>query len=181
MKKALLLAFLLFGLLGYTQKKVSVYNFSSFAMKIYNVRTKPTTGTYPYYVGYSVGLYPNESAILENNGSTTKFPFYSPVITPTVYWATSFDWTKYPAIGAPSTTSGSVLWNTTAGNTQVLKSITYSVGAIGGSSGVPLTIPNVAPYTYSYIATTWRVDYERVYLNLPSLTNYEDVIIFSDL
>jgi hypothetical protein len=179
MKKVFLLAFLLFGLLGYTQKKVSVYNFSSFAMKLYNVRTKPTTGTYPYYVGYSVGLYPNESAILENNGSTTKFPFYSPIITPTVYWSTSFDWTKYPAIGAPSTTSGSILWNTTAGNTQVLRSLTFGVGSISAGSNFTLTIPATSTtMNFHYQTTTWQVDYERVYT---TSTNYEDVIVFTDL
>ncbi len=182
MKKILLLTFFLFGLLGYSQKKVSIYNFSSFPLKIYNVRTKPTTLTFPYYTGYSVGLYPLESAILENLGSTTKFPFYSPVITPTVYNSTSFNWTKYPAAGAPTISTGLTLWNTTAGNTQVLGSISYNVGTIdGGGIGGSFTIP-IPPtgpvMSYHFQTTTWQVDYERVYT---TSTNYEDVIVFTDL
>jgi hypothetical protein len=179
MKKLFFFAFLLIAILGFSQKKVSIYNYSSFSMKIYNVKTKPSTGvTYPYYLGYSVGLYPNEAALLVNTASTTKFPFYSPVITPTVYGPGSFDWKKYTsALPSPAAT-GLSIWNSAAATTQVFAGIYYSVGTITGGPSGYLAFPNAAPYTGTYIGTSFRIDYDRIYT---TPTNYEDIIIFSDL
>jgi hypothetical protein len=181
MKKLFLFSFLLLVVLSYSQKKVSIYNYSSFAMKIYNVKTKPTAGTYPFYLGYNVGLFPNEAALLVNTASTTKFPFYSPVITPTVYGPGSFDWKRCTALNVfdPYVT-GQSIWNTFVGNTQVLAGIYYSVGTItgAGQSAGYFAIPNSAPYSSVFLSATWRIDYERIYT---TPTNYEDIIIFSDL
>lgn len=181
MKKLLLFTFLLLVVLSYSQKRVSIYNYSSFAMKIYNVRTKPTTNTYPYYLGYSVGLFPNEAALLVNTASTTKFPFYSPIITPTVYGPGSFDWKKCSALNTfgPYAT-GQSIWNTILAIPQVLAGIYYSVGSITGAGQNQgyFALPNVAPYSSVFLSTTWRIDYERIYT---TATNYEDIIIFSDL
>ena len=181
MKKLFLFTFLILVVLGYSQKRVSIYNYSSFAMKIYNVRTKPTANTYPYYLGYNVGLFPNEAALLVNTASTTKFPFYSPVITPTVYWPGSFDWKRCTSLNTfgPYAT-GQSIWNTFVGNNQVLAGIYYSVGSITGAGQNQgyFAIPNTAPYSSVLLSTTWRIDYERIYT---TPTDYEDIIIFSDL
>jgi hypothetical protein len=180
MKKLFLFAFLLTVILGFSQKRVSIYNFSTYQMKIYNLRTKPSTSaTYPYYLGFERGLFPNEEALLVNTNSTTKFPFYSPTTTPASIGANGYIWKRYTSATNSSLINGLTLWNSAAPATQVLAGIFYSVGSITGDSNLSLyfAIPNNGVAT-TYFATSYRIDYERFYI---TPTNYEDIIIFSNL
>jgi hypothetical protein len=176
MKKVFLFSLILVCMFGYSQKKLSIYNYTSFAMKIYSIRTKPTTGTYPYCSGYSVGLYPGESCILENSSNIAKFPFYSPVTTPTVI--SSLNWNRYTT-ATPVNYTGLNLWNTLTANSQSFNYITYSVGSITGagqnSGNFGVSTPGG---TYTNVAGGWQVSYYRDYPNPANLNNYEDIIVF---
>lgn len=174
MKKVFLFLFMLVFMFGYSQKKISIYNYTSYAIKIYSITTKPTTGTYPYCSGYSVGLYPGESCILENSSNTVKFPFYSPVTTPTVI--NYLTWNKFTAPTSFVNFTGFNLWNTLTANSQLFNYITYSVGTNTGEGQTPgnIGINSIDPI----IGIGWQATYYRDYPNPTNLNNYEDIIVF---
>lgn len=180
MKKLFLFTLLFLVLLGYSQKKVTVYNFSSYAMKIYNIKTKPTNSTtgYPFYQGFQTYLYPNQSVTLANAGSTTKFPFYSTLTPPNGVNSYTYSWNKFIALNNYSNYTGLSLWNSLVGNTQVFDFLHFSVGSITGVGQTPFFIGITTPGGHVEKTGVWEANYYRDTL---TATNYEDIIVFSDL
>ncbi len=177
MKKYALIFALLTFVFGYSQKRVIVYNYTSATMKIYGVVTKPIASgaTFPYCYGYRVGLGTGESLILENNSNVNKFPFYSPVTTPTII--NDLSWTRVTATGSTSNISGLTLWNT-LGTTQEFNYIEFGhPGITGPGAGGQIGISTPGGH-YENILAGFQADYYRFNL---SATEYEDWIVFADL
>lgn len=78
--KNLLFILILFGLQGYGQKTLEIYNFSTQSVRIYDIVTS-ASGSYPEFHSYPSGLIivpPSGSYTLVNTSSVNLFPLYSP-------------------------------------------------------------------------------------------------------
>lgn len=49
MKKLLIILFLSFSILTFSQKRVEIYNYSTKTISISTIISKPTTGIYPWF------------------------------------------------------------------------------------------------------------------------------------
>ncbi|WP_395061930.1 hypothetical protein [Flavobacterium sp.] len=182
MKKLILTLALVTFVTCFSQKKITITNLTSAAMKIYGIRTKPTTGTYPYCYGYSFGLYSGQSYSLVNNLSTSKFPFYSsPTSLPPII--SNLNWKRTnSATSSLNNQTGLSLWNSTIATTQNFSFIDFSIGIINGLPGSfgTFAIPTVNSTTIQNTAAGWEMLYDYY---PPTAVNpiAEYVITFVDL
>lgn len=179
MKKVFFYSFMFVCVFGYSQKKLTIYNLTTYQIKIYNIVTKPTVGTYPWcqngsYALGGIGLFPGDSYIVENTTNISRFPFYSPA---TVNPITS--WKVKNSAAPPTNTLSQTLWNNnTVSSNQIFNYVFYSVGGSPGSNyngymGRPGPLVGVNPYTNAIQG--WTVEYAHVDY---SPTNSEDTIVF---
>ena len=171
MKKLILLAFVLFTMNGFSQKKLSIYNYSSYQQKVYQIYTKPTSGTFPYFYinGSALGFQPGDSCLLENLASTTKFPFKS-TVAPTYIYPIQ-NWWRQTSATAKGNFTSLAAWNLAQSASQSFNYV--DIGGIVGKLGVAPYNTNIPRQT-----PTWEVYYDRIPI---SATNYEDVVAFFDL
>lgn len=176
MKKLIYFSFLLVFLSGYSQKKLTIYNLTTYQIKIYGIVTKPTVGTYPWcqngtYAIGGLGLFPGDSYVLENTANSSKFPFYSPA---TVNPITSWKVKSSPA--QPTNTLSLPLWNNSLSNNQIFSYVQYSVGTGGGINGYMGRPGSLVPNaSYTNPTYGWTVEYAHFDY---SPTNSEDTIVF---
>ena len=137
MKKLIFTLVLFLGLQTFAQKTVYIFNFSSYDMEVAEIITKPTTGTYPFYVsvyeatstsGPSLLPVPSGTTYIMENPVNTRFPFYSVNSVPAIK-----KWRRY----TNATTSGivtSLNLNNVLANTQNFKSIKFQLIGAGGTT-----------------------------------------------
>jgi hypothetical protein len=172
MKRIIVILTLIIGVLGYGQKKLSIYNYCQYSVKVNKIYTKPAIGNYPIFYNNSgdIGFQPGNSYQLENLGSLTKFPFYSTIapacLNPVISWAR-----KTTATGAPAIFSNLNAWNSNMSITQEFSYIQTGL----------LQIAYIGPaYPFPIIDSFYniKIEYDRIYY---TPTNYEDVIVFFDI
>ncbi len=181
MKNLILALTLLIFVSGFSQRKITVTNLTSTAMKIYGIRTKPATGVYPYCYGYSFALYSGQSYTLVNNLSITKFPFYSsPTSLPQV--ASVPFWKRVNSTAnILNGQTGSSLWNSTIANTQAFNYLDFSIGSINGLPSSYGVIGISTPNGYlENLSEGWGAFYDFYPAIAPS-TISEITITFVDL
>jgi hypothetical protein len=181
MKKLILALALLTFISGFSQKKITVTNLTSSPMKIYGIRTKPATGTYPYCYGYGFALYPGQSYTLVNNLSTTKFPFYSsPNSLPPVVG--NLTWKRVnSATSTLLNQTGVSLWNSTIATSQAFNYLDFSIGSI---NGLPSNYGIIGVSTPGGVLTNPTAGWEAYYDYYPAIspsTISEITITFVDL
>lgn len=179
MKKLIFALILITFISGFSQRKITVTNLTSSAMKIYGIRTKPVSGTYPYCYGYGFALYSGQSYTLVNNLSTTKFPFYSsptslPQVASNPYWKR----VNSPTSSLTSQT-GLSLWNSTIATSQAFNFLDFSIGSINGLPSSYGIIGILTPNGYlENISEGWGAFYDKIIF---SPTSSEETITFIDL
>jgi hypothetical protein len=152
MKKIILITVLFLGLHGFSQKIVYVFNFSSYGVDIGEFQTKNSTGGFPYFRSYPFLVHINagDSYTLENNGSSTKFPFVSVGNTPQLN-----SWVR-----TNSATSSTTVTSTTAyisGASQLFNFIKFQVGTNGSLGGGNL---GASPFLADVVGTGWLAHYD---------------------
>ena len=171
MKKLILIISMLVVSFGFSQKRLTILNYSSLDQKVYRIQTKATGGApYPfcYHNGSAVGLVPGASCLLENLGSATKFPFNSTI--PANYINPINRWYRQVNAATLQNLTNNIIWNLTTSSAQEFNFATI----VGGNLS--------ATNTFIIYGTAgnggFRADYERV---IYSTNKYEDFIIFTDL
>lgn len=177
MKKIFLLLTLLTISLGFTQKRLEIYNYSSKTMNVYIIVTKPTTGTFPWFASVSpttITIPAGGQYILQNNSSVTRFPFSSSLSSPVIT-----NWRKVVQVG-----SGSSFTNVTSanawpqGDNQVFSYLSFTVnnGAQSGGNIGELG-PNVSTVTLPNYNYNWEADYD----NFTNGTTIINTVVFYDI
>lgn len=144
MKKILLIAIVLFGLQVFGQKKLEIYNLSSIDFEIYNIFTN-ASGSNPEFQSKLtvIPILAGNSYILENTSNIYRFPFLSPLSTPTISWMRD----------------GIALSNTAAwvlGNAQVFDKMIF------GTNNYNVIGPASPSASGSWAGTGWTADYETI-------------------
>ncbi len=166
MKKLFTIAVFLLVWSSYSQNKsrnLFINNQSSFGMDIGEIKTKPTTGTYPHYisryivngVNTKIHLNPLQSLVLISpyvSTTAARFPFYSPTSVPYINF-----WTKTISATSGGNVASSTL-NTVLANNQLFDYIKFQMGTNGNAGGATLyfpaaTIPTTDVVTYT--GTGW--------------------------
>ena len=176
MKKLIIIIALVTFISGFSQKKITITNLTNSPMKIYGIRTKPASGTYPYCYGFSFALYAGQSYTLVNNLSTTKFPFYSsPTSLPPVI--SNLNWTRVnSATSSLVNQTGVNLWNNIFASSQNFNFLDFSIGTITGVGGVAGSI-GVSTLNGQILGNGWEA-YCDVYPATPGNPIAETTITF---
>lgn len=140
MKKILFIIILLIGTHVFAQKTIYIYNLSSTNFDIGDIKTMDNITTYPIFTSNPstgmISIPAGTTYILEADPvSTTKFPFYSPLTTPTIDF-----WTRQLVPGGSGSNLPSHLVANVYGNPQILRRIKFQVGRngfLGGGSFYP--------------------------------------------
>ena len=173
MKKLIFTLVLFLGLQSYAQKTVYIFNFSSYDMEVGEIITKPTTGTFPYYIsvyeatstsGPSLLPVPSGTTYTMENPVAIRFPFYSANSIPAIK-----KWRRY----TNATTSGimtSLNLNNVLANTQIFKSIKFQVvDSNGNVIGGATLISTYDNYSNSLIDATVETFGDEVYITIIDL------------
>ncbi len=156
---------------GFSQKRLTIYNYSNVSQKVYRIQTKATSGApYPfcYHNGSAVGLIPGASCLLVNLGSATKFTFNSTIPANYIYPITK--WYRQVNAMTLQNVTNITIWGSFSSSAQEFNFATIVGGNISASN-------TVIEYGTTG-AGGFRAEYERV---VYSPGNYEDFIIFTDL
>lgn len=133
MKKILLLLFALFGIYGYSQKTLEIYNFTPYTVVIVDMSTN-ASGAYPEFrpnlsIVNFIPLAPGANYTLTNTASLTRFPFESPTSVPYIP-----SWIRMTSATASTGLTSPVAW--VLGNPQVFNWVAFRVlDPLGGSAG----------------------------------------------
>lgn len=153
MKKILLLLFALFGIYGYSQKTLEIYNFTPYTVVIVDMSTN-ASGAYPEFrpnlsIINFIPLAPGASYTLTNTASLTRFPFESSTSVPYIP-----SWIRMTSPTASTGLTSPVAW--VLGNPQVFNWVAFRVlDPLGGSAG---TVGVANP---SLISTNWVAFYDQ--------------------
>jgi hypothetical protein len=154
MKKLIIIATLFFGLQGFSQKILYIFNNSPYGIDIGEVQSITTnTAGYPYPMFKSntslIHINAGDSYTLENLGSSTKFPFVSVGNVPQIN-----NWIKINS--ATSTTSVTSTTAYITGATQAFNFIKFQVGINGNLGGGDLG----QAYPNPIVASGWGASYD---------------------
>lgn len=188
----------IFSLQLFAQKKLIVYNLSSYKVDIGTVYTTPTTTTaYPYFTSIlpantfihveSLG----DSYTFENLTSTTRFPFkYTPVSGSGIN-----NWYRQSTLTSGVSMTSNNAW-TLFGNGQTFNCFklkitsTNGVGQTGGTLSNYLGIGTgnifvngntLTPFVFSLSEISNSNVIAYFFRNVINSTNYEDIIVVEDL
>jgi hypothetical protein len=166
MKKLLLILFALFGIYGYSQKTLEIYNFTPYTVVIVDMSTN-ASGTYPEFrpnlsIVNFIPLAPGANYTLTNTASLTRFPFESPTSVPYIP-----NWIRMTSATASTGLTSPVAW--VLGNPQVFNWVAFRVlDPPGGSAG---TVGVANPLITS---TNWVAIYDQ--FTSGTVTTYTVVI-----
>ena len=169
MKNIYILLLSLFTVVGFSQKTLKVFNFSSKTVNINMIVTKPNAGTFPWYASTytnngtnTISIAPGGSYILTNTADLFKFPFLSTTSVPQI---TTWRKVNAPAAGSSNSTftpvSSNVAW--ALGGAQIFDYIDFGVfnGTFyqgGGKMGV-IGQYVTGPSLTSQPQGNWKVTY----------------------
>lgn len=130
--KKLLLIIILFGLQGYGQKTLEIYNFTAYTVVIADITTYAPGTTTEFSADFGpigpIALAPGASYTLQNTLSLTRFPFLSPSSSPTIdNWYRRTSPTNVTLMTSPAA------W--VLGNNQVFNRLSFRILDPNGSFG----------------------------------------------
>ena len=168
--------FIIFVFSGFSQKRLTILNYSSSSQKVYKIFTKPSTGTYPFCHNSSgaLGFNAGDTCYLANLASSTKFPFKT--TSPVSYVSPVTTWFRQVNVTTLQNLPNNTIWNLASSATQEFNYAKLLDGTNPFNDKVGGIYPNFVEYGVP--GSGWRADYERVTY---SPGNYEDFIIFTDL
>lgn len=163
MKKLFAIAVFLMVWSSYSQIKsrnLYINNQSSLGMDIGEIKSKPTSGTYPFYISkYTVNgvltnihLNPGQSLNLVSPYASTvvaRFPFYSPTSVPYINF-----WSKTVSATSGGLVASSTL-NTIIANAQIFDYMKFQVGPNGGNLGYTIYRPTSISDVQIVYGTGW--------------------------
>ena len=180
MKKIVIFLCLFFVTFAFAQKTVYILNNSTKTVYLINLKTKPLTGTYPYYIatGFNTAnniIGPGKILILENVSNLLKFPFSFNTSQVSDLFVNS--WRFYLNSSSLGTnTSNVTCYNSPNSTNQIFDRVSIRVG-VGGSLGVGTLGLN---YPSTVQGNGWYADYAlSTDPNFPNLQ--ETIITINDL
>jgi hypothetical protein len=170
MKKLFLLAALLLGIQGFSQKTYEVYNLTTQTVGLADIITRTNTSGYPEYHSKPFGVVnipPGGSYILQNTSNVFRFPFESPTSVPYIN-----KWERAASASGPYTIQTSpAAWF--LGNSQVFYRMMFYVGSSYNS--MPAVPPGVTTLASWVVGSGWQLDYDCSN-PAPNVWNYTIVI-----
>lgn len=131
MKKILFLI-ILFGLQGYGQKTLEIYNFCPYTLAVLYINTS-ASGAYPQFKSNFpptiIMIAPGDSYILQNTADPDRFPFDSPLSSPYVN-----SWLKTNPPSPPANVTSNAAW--LQGDDQTFDSLQYRLLDPATSNGI---------------------------------------------
>ena len=175
MKKLTILIFLLASSLGFSQKTLEIYNYSTKTITVSIIVTKPPTGIYPWFASVTpatITIPAGGQYIMQNNSNIYRFPFLSTTSTPQIT-----NWRKVVQStggnGSFTNVTSQVAWP--LGNSQSFNYLSFTVnnGTLGGGNIGEPTGSNVTNST-----NHWAVDYDASFITSTLIFN---TIVFYDI
>ncbi len=166
MKKLFTIAVFLMVWSSYSQtptktRNLYINNQSSFGMDIGEIKSKPTSGTYPFYISkYTVNgvltnihLNPGQSLNLVSPYASTvvaRFPFYSPTSVPYINL-----WNKTASATSSSLLTSSTMNTALIANAQIFDYMKFQVGTNGDNLGNTIYRPTSITDVQVFYGTGW--------------------------